>query len=287
MPRDAATVILVRQGAADPLEVFFMRRNRNQSFMAGAFVFPGGALDPGDCDEQLLDLCEMREEKMCDLLHEPLLPQSLARGLFMAAIRETFEEAGVLLASRSGGGLQDLRVPQMNARFSAYRGPMQAKEITIKEMAVREGIRLTPEILLPYAHWITPETVTKRFDTRFFLTRVPQGQEPVHDNTELTASAWMTPSKALEEHAAGRILLMPPTLMIVTEMGAFRSVEELLAAAAGGSVLPILPQAFKGADGTHGLKMPFDRDYTIAEYKLPQRPGRAFTDYEAEWNLEG
>ena len=271
--RNAATVILVRDRAEGPYEIFLMRRHRNQAFMGGAFVFPGGRLDDGDCHPALRDhLFGPAPEALLERLQEPMLPESSARGLHLAAVREMFEEAGVLFAVDISGTVLNFQEPETARRFAAYREILHRGEMTLLDLAVREGIRFALELLLPYAHWMTPEIESKRFDTRFFLARLPEGQKAVHDEAELMASVWMTPAQALAEHEAGRIVLMPPTLKTVEELRAFRTTDELFRAVAGRAIPPILPQVFTMGD-EFGVKLPFDPEYTLAAFKLPLRPG--------------
>lgn len=272
-PRDAATVILLRDRTEGPYEVFLMRRHRNQSFMGGAHVFPGGSLDGADTDP-LLSAClggfcgtDARR-----LLQETELPESTALGLYVAAIRETFEEAGVLLARDAGGGLVDLSPPDRAARFSRYRLELHQGRLTLAELVRRECLVFAPDLLIPYSHWITPEIEPKRFDTRFFLARVPGGQLPVHDRMELTESAWMAPDFALAEHGAGRIVLMPPTLKTIEELLSFSSTAQLFAAARSQRIWTILPEPFRTADG-FGVRLSNDSEYSLNAGKEPSRSG--------------
>lgn len=272
--RNAATVILVRDRNDASCEIFFMRRHLKQAFMGGAFVFPGGRLDGGDCHPALRNhITGTGLENLSRRLQEPALPESIARGLHLTAIREMFEEAGVLLAADSSGKIMNFRDVERAGRFAAYRNALHREEITLLDLAVRENLRFLPGLLAPYAHWITPEIESKRFDTRFFMARLPVGQKPIHDGDELTASAWMSPAQALADHEEGRIVLMPPTLKTVEELQAFRTAKELLQAVSRRTILPILPQAFKAEDGGFGIKLPFDPEYSIDDYKLPVRPG--------------
>jgi 8-oxo-dGTP pyrophosphatase MutT (NUDIX family) len=272
-PRDAATVILLRDRTEGPYEVFLMRRKRNQTFMGGAYVFPGGRLDDADVDQELAacigGLCVADARR---LLQEPDLPEATALGLFVAAIRETFEEAGVLLARDAAGNVVNLTAPETAARFSAYRLELHENRLTLAELVRREGLLFAPDLLIPYSHWITPEIECRRFDTRFFLARLPEGQIPVHDRIELTGSRWMTPAFALEEHAAGRIVLMPPTLKTIEELLSFSNNRKLFAAARSQRIWTILPEAFRTAD-SFGVRLPCDSEYTLAACKQQPHPG--------------
>lgn len=219
VPRDAATVILLRGGTAGPSEVFLMRRHRKQAFMGGAHVFPGGGLDEADADPELAAYIDgVTAAAARRLLQEPDLPDAGGLAFFIAAIRETFEEAGVLLARDTSGRPVDLTDPDKVARFASYRLDLHGHRLSLTELARREELRYAPDLLIPYSRWITPGIEPRRFDTRFFLARLPEGQAPVHDRIELSESRWMTPDFALHEHAAGRIVLMPPTLKTIEEL---------------------------------------------------------------------
>jgi len=272
-PRDAATVILLRDRTEGPYEVFLMRRHRNQTFMGGAFVFPGGGLDDADADPEIAACTSgFRAADAKRLLQETDLPEAIALGLFVAAIRETFEEAGVLLARDARGSVVDLSAPETAARFSSYRLELHEERLTLAELVRREGLVFAPDLLIPYAHWITPEIESRRFNTRFFLTRLPEGQVPVHDRMELTESSWMTPAFALAENEAGRIILMPPTLKTIEELLSFSHTAQLFAAARSQRIGTILPEAFRTADG-FGIRLPHDSEYTLNVGKQPPHPG--------------
>ena len=271
--RDAATVILLRDRTEGPYEVFLMRRHRDQVFMGGAYVFPGGRLDDADADPELAACVGgFRAADAKRLLQETDLPEAAALGLFLAAIRETFEEAGVLLARDTTGRLVDLADPETAARFSIYRLELHEERLTLAELVRREGLIFAPDLLIPYAHWITPEIESRRFDTRFFLARLPEGQVPVHDRMELTESSWMTPAFALAENEAGRIILMPPTLKTIEELLSFSNTAQLFAAARSQRIRTILPEAFRTADG-FGIRLPHDSEYTLNVGKQPSHPG--------------
>jgi 8-oxo-dGTP pyrophosphatase MutT (NUDIX family) len=272
-PRDSATVVLLRDRPGGPYEVFLMRRHLRQAFMGGAHVFPGGSLDEDDRDPALaartdgLSAADARR-----LLQEPDLPGLTAFGLFLAAIRETFEEAGVLLARDTAGRAVDLTDPATAARFAAHRRELHEGRLTLACLAGREGIRYAPDLLVPYSHWITPTVEPRRFDTRFFLARLPEGQAAVHDRMELTESRWVTPALALAEHMAGRIVLMPPTLKTVEELQAFSLTGPLFAAARSRRIGTTLPEAFRTGD-SFGVRLPNDAEYTLDTFKQPSRPG--------------
>ncbi len=274
-PVDAVTVIIVREGRRMPFDVFLMRRHREQGFMGGAFVFPGGRLEEADCDPSLLELARgLNPEQAKAKLNEPSLAGEKAMGLFLAAVRETFEEAGVLLAASFHGEPIDFSDAQTQGRFREHRGRLQRGEMPLKTMAETEELCFTLDLLTPFSHWITPEVEIRRFDTRFLVARMPQGQSPAHDSVETVESLWLTPSEALARNESGEILLMPPTLKTMEDLCRFASLEDLFRDASQREIYPVLPQPF--TDGqAFGVKLPHDPEYSITEYKRPSSPGES------------
>lgn len=269
-PIDSATVVLLREGGKDPFEVFLMRRHKAQSFMGGAYVFPGGRLDQEDCDPKLVDLGRgLGPGEASRRLQEPDLPERVALGLHFCAMREMFEEAGAILAMQDGGGMVE---GDRAEAICEHRGRVHDGSLTLLGLAANENLSFPLDLLVPYSHWITPEIEKKRFNTRFFLARLPRGQSCRHDEVELVTSIWLTPKEALDKNRNGEILLMPPTLKTLEEIGEFKSLDELFASASSRSIHPILPQTFKTEDG-FGVKLPTDPEYTIADYKQPTPPG--------------
>ena len=268
-PKDSATVILVRQAQGKTLEVFLARRHVRQSFMAGAFVFPGGQLEAADADSALTKFISPKEDFHPHLLlQDKDLTGKMALSFFVCAIRETFEETGVIFARTKSGHPIDFGNAIIKSRFAAYRRSLNLGNITLPAIARQEELILMPELLIPYSHWITPEIVPKRFSTRFFLAQLPQSQIATTDSDELTSSLWVTPHDALQMYTAGKITLMPPTLKTIEEMAKFINLDELFAAARNCNIYRIMPQPMKD-----GLKLPHDPEYSIERYKQPVRPG--------------
>ena len=270
IPKDSATVILVRQGQEKTPEVFLARRHASQSFMAGVYVFPGGQLEASDADIAETKLLSASDDFQPHiLLQDSTLTRDMALGFYICAIRETFEETGVLFARNAGDDSIDFGKAIIQARFAGYRQPLNEGKITLADIIRQEGLVVIPELLIPYAHWITPEIVPQRFSTRFFLAEMPHhGQNAVTDKDELTSSLWATPHDALKMYAAGKIAMMPPTLKTLEEMTEFISLGELFAAARNRKIYPVMPQPMKS-----GLKLPHDPEYNIERYKQPARPG--------------
>jgi 8-oxo-dGTP pyrophosphatase MutT (NUDIX family) len=274
-PRDAATVILLRESPEGAYELLLMQRHGRQAFMGGAHVFPGGRLDDADRDRALADCVgKFRGEEARRLLQEPDLDAQTALGLFLAAIRETFEEAGVLFACDASGRPVNLNEGDSALRFKAYRRQLQEGKLSLTELARREALRYRPDLLIPYSRWITPEGEPRRFDTRFFLACLPPGQTASHDRQETTESRWLTPDAALAEHGTARIVLMPPTLQTIEEVKAFPGSESLFAAARSRPITIIYPQAFRTGE-ILGVLLPTDPEYTLSAWKQQPRDGEA------------
>ena len=269
VPKDSATVILVRRAQEKPPEVFLARRHASQSFMAGVYVFPGGQLEASDADiaETKLILASV-DFQPHTLLQDSTLTRDMALGFYICAIRETFEETGVLFARNASDDSIDFGNAIIQARFAAYRQPLNEGKITLAEIIRQESLVVMPELLTPYSHWITPEILPTRFSTRFFLAELPRDQSATTDLDELTSSLWATPQDALQMYKAGKVAMMPPTLKTLEEMAKFISLNELFAAARNSTIYPIMPQPMKD-----GLKLPHDPEYSIERYKQPTRPG--------------
>ncbi|MGC9323782.1 MAG: NUDIX hydrolase [Desulfomonilia bacterium] len=266
--QSSSSVILLRE----PYRVFLVQRERTQDFLAGFCVFPGGKMDVEDCDEDLLPLARGIDGAMAKaLLHEPELEEGTAMGLFFAAIRELFEEAGILLAYTGNGSPIEFSEDGMKEKFSEYRTAIHQKELTLKELARQEHLTYAVDTLLPYSHWITPEPVKKRFDTRFFLARLPQGQKTDYDQVELMGYLWRTPDDILRQHYSAEIKLIPPTLRTIEDLGSFASIDQLYGDVRQRPLYPILPEPFVEDDG-FGIKLPHDPEYTIEAYKQPPSP---------------
>ena len=265
MFKDAATVILIRPSNSGDWEIFLARRHQKQTFMAGAYVFPGGQLEETDNDPQLENYIKTADVfDPCRLLQDSSLPGEKALGFFIAAIRETFEEAGILLGGKTTGNFVSFHDEKVLKRFNDYRRKLNSSQITLAEIARKENIFLFPDTLIPYSHWITPDFEKKRFNTRFFLAKLPPGQTPLADAMELTESLWVTPQEALKMHIEQKIILMPPTLKTIEELFVFRNIDELFSAAKTKIIYPILPQLTGNS-----LKLPHDPEYSIDAYKRP------------------
>jgi len=222
-PRPASTVVVMRDSCAGP-EVFMVRRHQDTAFMGGAYVFPGGRVDAADHDGSGA-WCDGFEHATAQLSE---LDAEVAVAFHVAAARELFEEAGVLLARDAGGRFVSLAGGEVHARFNTYRLDVHSGRATLRSIVEREQLRLALDALVLFAHWVTPPIDTRQFDTRFFMSRVPPHQTPAHDDTETTHSVWITPSAAIAQSQRGDIVLPPPTWSTIRELEPFQSVDAAL-----------------------------------------------------------
>ena len=274
--RDAATVMLVRDGDDGRLEVFMLRRNLNSDFVGGAYVFPGGAVDPADRHADLEPLCEGRSDADASTALG-LDPPSGGLAYWVAAVRESFEEAGVLLAYDADGRIVDFREPAVAERFDRHRAAVDGGERRLVEICADEGLRLAVDGMHYFAHWITPLGPPRRYDTRFFVAAAPVGQTPLHDDRETIANCWIAPSEALSRHLDGEFDLILPTIRNLEAIARFDTAAEVLAAASALDVVPaVLPRVVDDGDGIRIL-LPGDPGYDQAGDGLPSGmplPGR-------------
>ena len=260
VPRDAATVMLVRDGRDGALEVFMLRRNLNSDFVGGAYVFPGGAVDDHDRHADLEAVCEGRSDRAASELLG-LDPPEGGLAFWVAAIRETFEEAGVLLAYDRDGAIIDWSDPEVASRFADHRKAVDAGERRLVDVCAEEGLRLAVDSIHYFSHWITPEGPPRRYDTRFFVARAPVGHTYLHDDRETIANTWIRPADALEAHRRGEFEIIFPTIRNLDAIGRFATTDELLAAAAAIEDVPaILPRVVQDHDGIRIL-LPGDEGY--------------------------
>ena len=260
--RDAATVMLLRDGSDGP-EVCLMQRNLNSDFVGGAYVFPGGAVDPADADADVADRCPDLDDA------EASRRLGLAVGglaFWVAAIRESFEEAGVLLARHADGRRLDLSGPGTAERFAGHRDDVDNERRTIAEIAVQEDLHLDVGQLHYFSRWITPLGAHRRYDTRFFVCAAPEGQEVVEDSRELIGTQWLTPAEALRRHDAGDITMIFPTVRTLVALSWFERADAVLDhARAQSRVEGILPTISDGDDGMR-IVLPGDPEHVGGVY---------------------
>ncbi len=262
IPKNATTVILLREKESNGFEVFLLKRHEKSSFMGGNFVYPGGRVDRNDGSLEIGPLCKgVTPGEAYHIFGESIPPdESLAH--WVAGIRELFEEAGVLLAYDQSGNPFHLKNPSERERFLSYRDLLQKGKLTICQLTQEEKILLALDQLHYYAHWITPEARSERFDTRFFLARHPIGQEATYDQKETTVGLWLTPKEALEENLRGEVILSPPTLKTLEDLSRFKSLGEVFNSLKKREVRSVLPILTK-ISGNPLLIFPWDPEYEI------------------------
>ena len=226
-PRDAATIVVVRaagHGDGTGVEALMLRRTAAMKFAPGAYVFPGGSVDQGDYDAEV----GWQGPSPAEFGARFDAPPAVAQALVCAAVRETFEEAGVLLAGAPGGPLADPSGPS----WEADRLALTAGELTLARLLSARGLVLRADLLVPWARWITPEGEPRRFDARFFAAALPDGQQAVGHAAEADHVTWLSPAAAIAAAKSGEIMLMPPTATTLNDLAA--------AAAAGGGLAGVL-----------------------------------------------
>jgi 8-oxo-dGTP pyrophosphatase MutT (NUDIX family) len=246
-PRLAATTILVRARADQP-EILLLKRGEHARFMPNAYVFAGGALDLGDESADVYGLCEGLDD---ELASEQLALPSNGLRFFVAAVREAFEECGLLLAYDACGDMADLSSWD-ESHLRETRLKIATGQLTVTELCRAQGWRLAVDKLVFFSHWITPPG-SVRFDTRFFLCAVPPRQTASLAGNEMAQLVWRTAPEALAEHASNKLLLMYPTRAILQEIAALRGINELFNYASRPRTIvpitPVLPPGFR-ADGS-------------------------------------
>jgi 8-oxo-dGTP pyrophosphatase MutT (NUDIX family) len=249
LAKPSATILLVRDGARG-MEVFMVQRHHQIDFATGAMVFPGGKVDEADADPAL-----------ATRVHGA--PGDAERAIQVAAIRETFEEAGVLLA-RPRGAREIVPGPRLAEIEARHRKPLQAGERSLRELVEAEDLSLATDLLVPFAHWITPVFMPKRFDTHFFVVAAPLDQLALHDGGESVDSVWIRPADARAEQAAGRRTIIFPTLMQLQKLGRSDRVADALQAARSAPIVTVLPRV-EERPGGRTLVIPAEAGYDVVE----------------------
>ena len=257
-PRHASSVVLLREGAQGP-EVFLVKRHGLSDVLGGAYVFPGGKLDDSDAQLDAATRLDQSAQAMHQALAEPETPVDVACGLYVAALREAFEESGVLFAEGA--------TPQ----HSLQALQLLKEGLDFNTMLERLQLRLQTRAVQPWSRWITPKLASvsaKRFDTRFFVAALPDGQVAQHDNFEATESTWLTPRAALEQYWDRQIELAPPQIMGLSHLTRYASVAQALQEARRTPPPLIEPQPFD-RDGERVLTYPGDPRHSEPRRALP------------------
>lgn len=254
-PLPSATILLLRDGASG-LEVFMVKRHHQIDFASGALVFPGGKLDPHDGDPALRNHAD-GAEKLDDF----------RLSLAACAIREGFEESGILLARKPGASAY------IDAAASSALGPWRPKlnnsEVGLVEFLTRENLRLACDALVPFARWVTPVFMPKRFDTFFYLAATPEGQLGRHDGSESVDSVWVNPNEAIEDK---RWTIIFPTKMNLVKLGKAKTVAEAMANAKADRIVTVEPKVIQ-RDGKQLLTIPEDAGYGKIEVPMDRMGG--------------
>jgi 8-oxo-dGTP pyrophosphatase MutT (NUDIX family) len=260
-PVDSATVVVLRE-STEAVEVLLVERHASSRAFAGAHVFPGGRVDASDTSRVLHDASPaMTPAAAAARLAEPM-PEANALAFWIAAIRELFEEAGLLLARR-GGAPVSFDDPATRARFRTHRTALVEGRTTFVDMVAAERLELATDALHYLSRWITPVSVPRRYDARFFVAHVPAGQEPLHDDRETISTVWLTPREALARGAAGTMVLTPPTVRTLDDLAMLGTAAQIVAAADARSVTAILPKPVQ-IDGRMAVLYPGDAEYDAA-----------------------
>lgn len=259
-PLPAATVLLLRD-RADGMEVFMIVRHHDSDFAAGALVFPGGRVDPED------------HAIAADATLFPPQPavDAAAAALRVAAMRETFEECGILLA-RARGESALVGAARLQSIEKAHRAAMTHGERTFLAVLESEALTLAPDALVHFAHWITPEGTPKRFDTHFYLAPAPDDQVALHDGTEAVDSVWIAPGTALAHTEAGMYKLVFPTQMNLRKLARHGRAEAAMTAARASRVVTVLPKVERTTAGTRTLRLPLEADYGGEVFEVSNPP---------------
>lgn len=261
-PRASATVVLLRLEPQKGLQVFLLRRHTASAVLGGAYVFPGGKLDEADSAPDLHAYLDSSPQVLHSALGEPDLLPLTAAGLYVAAVREALEECGVLFA-RSGAVEALAHDAHQRRQWQQALHDGQG----FAEVLKREGLRVDTQHLAPWSRWITPvqpSVTNKRFDTRFFVAVLPDGQHPIHDNIEAIDSVWLTPLEALTRYWAGDLPLAPPQIMTLVSLLPHADTASVLQAAKAQKPALILPEAFDDA-GVRTLCYPGDPRHSVSQ----------------------
>jgi 8-oxo-dGTP pyrophosphatase MutT (NUDIX family) len=237
--RDAATVMVLRD-TAGALEVCMLRRNLRSDFVGGAYVFPGGGVDPEDAHDDLARVVDGRDDRVAS---EQVGVERGGLAFWVAAIRETFEEAGLLLARDAHGETVRFDDPQVAERFVEHRRQVDSGECRLVEVCEAESLRLAVDCISYFSRWVTPLGAPRRYDTRFFVAEAPDGQVPVHDDHEVIEAVWVQPAEALRRHREGLFEMIFPTVRTLEALAPFGSAAEVIAhAEASGPIQPVQPE---------------------------------------------
>lgn len=253
--RLSATVLLLRDGEPG-LEVFMVQRHHQIDFVAGALVFPGGKVEGSDAGAGMRTHCDGAEGLSDDDVT-----------VRVAAIRETFEESGVLLA-RPQGERELLAGSALSRIADAHRAGLQAGDADLRSIVEHEKLTLACDELVPFAHWLTPTFMPKRFDTHFFLAAAPREQLARHDGQESVDSLWLTAAGAVEAERSGTHTIIFPTLVNLRKLGRSTDLRSAIDAAREDTIVTVLPEVRTDTDGEKRLFIPAEAGYDVVKTSL-------------------
>jgi 8-oxo-dGTP pyrophosphatase MutT (NUDIX family) len=239
--------MLVRDGI-DGIEIFMVVRDRPMDGAMGAVVFPGGKID--------------EEDRHPESWRHLVAPQSHPElPYWLAAMRETFEEAGVVIARPTGASAGDLGAERAREMVVKHRDNLLDRKITFAEIIRSESLVPALDHMVHFAHWQTPFGLPKRFDTHFFLVSSPEGQEPIHDGREMVDCFWTPPSRIVDEASSGKRTLVPATRLNLELLSESRSVAEAMERARSRKVVMVRPERFKTEAGAWAVRIPTEAGY--------------------------
>ncbi|WP_128375327.1 NUDIX hydrolase [Streptomyces cavernae] len=252
-PKRAATVMLLKDTADTPV-VHMLRRRASMAFAGGAYAYPGGGVDPRDDDRQVRWAGPTRAWWAQRLG----VDETSAQAIVCAAVRETYEESGVLLA----GLTPDSVVSDTTGEdWETDRTALVSRDLSFAEFLDRRGLVLRSDLLGAWTRWITPEFEPRRYDTWFFVAALPQGQRTRNVSTEADRTVWIRPAEAAASYDKGELLMMPPTIATLRQLRVYGSAAEALDAAPGRDLTPVLAQA-RFEDGELVLTWPGHDEFT-------------------------
>lgn len=260
-PKDAATLVVVRVGEREPLEVFLVERSKQSKFMGGALVFPGGKVDMADAADEWAHLVTppRAARAAVPFSHGP----EHLRALTIACARETLEEGALL---HIAGGTAS------HAELLSLRKELEHAPAALRTYLATRGFQLDLRAFYPLARWVTPEAESRRFDARFFVAIAPCEQSGAHDERETTSSFWGTPADVLHRYEAGEVELMPPTHRTLSLLSQCESTDDVIRMAESSNLDPICPRLVSHRDAageTMALALPGDPEHEIRSMRVP------------------
>ena len=256
-PRNAATVVLLRPGSAGP-EVYLLQRHSSMAFAAGMCVFPGGGVDPRDFDHEVA----WAGPDATAWAHRLGTDAATARALVCAAVRETFEESGVLLAGESP---EDVVADTTGDDWEADRVALEGRELSMTDFLTRRGLVLRSDLLGAWAGWLTPVFEPRRYRTWFFVAHLPEGQRTRDVSSESSQVTWLPAADAVAAVDDDRMFMLPPTYLTCLEVATYDAPGDVLEAAAERRVEMFTPEVIGDGDG-FTLSRPAHLEPLIAEH---------------------